>query len=188
MARVELARQHHQEDRHIILSHVSWWPAEIELISELCTDRYRQTQPGLFDKFVRHVSKSNRSLEYNVAHLLLCHPARPGAKRALSYVQQHLAGMSRQQFDAVFLPGTGPRQNVYFFLRRTVGVLQKEGMAGYAEKLTRLPEVFFSEQELAVLEKKFAWELSSSRGQARGRGEQQAPRLDGGQAAKHSPP
>ncbi|KAK5680648.1 hypothetical protein LTS10_007581 [Elasticomyces elasticus] len=149
-------REERRRDSEAPLASVSLWPAEVELTKELCTTRYRNTDPRLWEQYEKHLLKhSARSNEVGNVILRLCHPTKPDTRAAITYIRQHMGHLSRDAFESLFQRSTSKSTFMYMFFRRTADTLRKEGLFEDASYVDQRMEELFDERERETLGQKY---------------------------------
>ncbi|KAK3642752.1 hypothetical protein LTR56_010576 [Elasticomyces elasticus] len=84
------------------LARTSLYPAEVELIKQLCTTRFYKTDPARYDNFARFVAGGKRFTQFTGAQLALAHPTLPDAQPALSYAHKFVEPLSKPELQRHF--------------------------------------------------------------------------------------
>ncbi|KAK4952137.1 hypothetical protein LTR10_010057 [Elasticomyces elasticus] len=144
------------------LACVSLGPAEIGLTKEVCTTRYSNTNPQLWEQFQEHLLKySVRFNDVDNIRLRLCHPTKPDPGAAVFYIRQHMGHLSRSDFEALFQRSTPKSTFMYILFRRTADTLREKGLLDDASYVKQRMEDLFDEPERERLDQKYLAEQYS---------------------------
>ncbi|KAK4888858.1 hypothetical protein LTR27_012319 [Elasticomyces elasticus] len=153
-------REPRPSEGHTGLASVSLWPSQVAISKELVTGTYYNTNPDLYDRFVKFVGKDGHQTEYSSAQLALVHPTRPNAQPALSYVRTHMGALTQTDVEELFPRGSSVRRSMYFFLRKVNDAMLRQKRTGDSDFLEQVVQNMFDQRELADLDAKYQREVA----------------------------
>ncbi|KAK5689880.1 hypothetical protein LTR97_012640 [Elasticomyces elasticus] len=129
------------------LARTSLYPAEVELIKQLCTTRLYKTDPAPYDNFARFVAGGKRFTQFTGAQLAVAHPTKPDAQPALSYAHKFVEPLSKPELQWHFPTGLRVRENMFFMLRSAGHTMLQQNKLSASEHVDRIVQGISTEQE-----------------------------------------
>ncbi|KAK5693970.1 hypothetical protein LTR97_009588 [Elasticomyces elasticus] len=138
------------------LSSISLWPAEVEIAKTLLTGYYPNTDPKLYEQFIRHFASQHKTTPYSIAQLALQHPQKPDPSPAFACIMERLLGLTAMEYQQLFPPKTSTGKSMYFVARRAEDLLREQGKVEEAEQIETLLKRLVSNEERHFLDDAFS--------------------------------
>ncbi|KAK5699258.1 hypothetical protein LTR17_023389 [Elasticomyces elasticus] len=117
-------------------ANTSFWPGQVLLSNALGTGRYPDTNPELYQRFIRLMEKQTKKADtaLSVAKLHLHHPGGPNPDPMWVLLQQHLGGKTHDEILKQFMASaTRARVNMLFAVRETERLLRSQDRTSDAQ-------------------------------------------------------
>ncbi|KAK5681456.1 hypothetical protein LTS10_005986 [Elasticomyces elasticus] len=117
-------------------TNTSFWPGQVLLSNALGTGRYPDTNPELYQRFIRLMEKQTKKADtaLSVAKLHLHHPGGPDPDPMWVLLQQHLGGKTHDEMLKQFMAsGTRARVHMLFAMRETERLLRSQDRTSDAQ-------------------------------------------------------